>query len=141
MYVGGSETLTITGSVFTQNEVGTGELGNGAGGDVWACRNVELTVTDSTFSNSAAEYGGAAIVCCGAEIVKSVFSSTDVASTEVSPSVRLSSTHENTTTVRWRRMSVPLNWSNRAKAASFVGCSVLYKPGDRGDNLWYQLQQ
>ena len=84
VYAGGSETLTITASTFNQNEVGTGDLGTGAGGDVWTNRLVELTVVDSTFSGSTAEYGGAAIVCCGATITTSNFSSTDVASTDVS---------------------------------------------------------
>eukprot|EP00752_Nemacystus_decipiens_P011906 g10557.t1 len=81
MYVGGSETLTITGSTFSQNEVGTQELGTSSGGDLWTNRLVELTVEDSVFSGSAAEYGGAAIVCCGATIAGSNFSSTDVFST------------------------------------------------------------
>lgn len=87
MYVGGSETLTITSSVFSRNEVGTGQAGNGAGGDVWANRDVELIVTDSSFSGAAAEAGGASIVCCGANIVNSNFSSTDVFSLEVGLSV------------------------------------------------------
>eukprot|EP00752_Nemacystus_decipiens_P011910 g10561.t1 len=81
MYVGGSETLTITGSTFSQNEVGLVELGTSSGGDLWISRTVELTVEDSVFSGSAAEYGGAAIVCCGATIAGSNFSSTDVFST------------------------------------------------------------
>eukprot|EP00903_Cladosiphon_okamuranus_P014004 g13023.t1 len=82
IHASGSETLSITDSSFSNNEVGTGELGNGVGGDVWAGPNVELTVTGSVFSGSAAEYGGAAIKCCGAEILNSNFTSTDSASTE-----------------------------------------------------------
>lgn len=83
MYVGGSETLTISSSVFSRNEVGTGEAGTGAGGDVWAHRNVELVVSDSNFSGATAEAGGGSIVCCGADIVGTNFSSTDVFSLEV----------------------------------------------------------
>ena len=85
VYAGGSETLTITTSVFRRNEVVAKD--QSAGGDVWANRDVELKVVDSTFSGSAAGYGGAAIVCCGAEILNSNFSRTSAGRREVSLSV------------------------------------------------------
>ncbi|CBJ26272.1 polymorphic outer membrane protein [Ectocarpus siliculosus] len=80
VYAIGSETLTITDSLFTVNEVGTGVEEGGAGGDVYAGINVELTVTGTTFSTSAAEYGGAAIECCGAVISNCTFTGADAAS-------------------------------------------------------------
>ncbi|CAN0357500.1 unnamed protein product [Ectocarpus sp. 12 AP-2014] len=80
VYAVGSETLTITDSLFRGNEVGTGVDADGAGGDVYAGTNVELTVTGTTFSTSAAEYGGAAIECCGAVIIDTVFTGADTAS-------------------------------------------------------------
>ncbi|CAB1118473.1 unnamed protein product [Ectocarpus sp. CCAP 1310/34] len=84
VYAIGSETLTITDSLFRGNEVGTGVDADGAGGDVYAGTNVELTVTGTTFSTSAAEYGGAAIECCGAVISDTVFTGADTASDGVS---------------------------------------------------------
>ncbi|CAN0024992.1 unnamed protein product, partial [Ectocarpus fasciculatus] len=82
VYAIGSETLTITDSFFRTNEVGTGVDADGAGGDVYAGDNVELTVTGTTFSTSAAEYGGAAIECCGATISNCTFTGADTSSDE-----------------------------------------------------------
>ncbi|CAM9484228.1 unnamed protein product [Ectocarpus sp. 8 AP-2014] len=80
VYAIGSATLTIADSFFTVNEVGTGVEEDGAGGDVYAGTNVELTVTGTTFSTSVAEYGGAAIECCGAVISNCTFTGADAAS-------------------------------------------------------------
>ncbi|CAM9458338.1 unnamed protein product [Ectocarpus sp. 8 AP-2014] len=80
VYAIGSETLTITDSLFRGNEVGTGVDADGAGGDVYAATNVELTVTGTTFSTSTAEYGGAAIECCGAVISNCTFTGADTSS-------------------------------------------------------------
>ncbi|CAN0394289.1 unnamed protein product [Pylaiella littoralis] len=76
----GSETLTVTDCIFRNNEVGTGEAAEGAGGDIYADRNVALTVHGTLFSGSTAEFGGAAIECCGATITNSTFSGTDSSS-------------------------------------------------------------
>ncbi|CAM9713187.1 unnamed protein product, partial [Ectocarpus fasciculatus] len=80
VFATGSETLTITGSLFRGNEVGTGVAADGAGGDVYAGTNVALTVTGTTFSTSTAEYGGAAIECCGATISNCTFTGADTSS-------------------------------------------------------------
>lgn len=72
----GTEKLAITGSTFTDNEVGPGVGDDAAGGDVYAGTGVEITIVRSDFSGSEAEYGGAAIECCGATITTSTFSNT-----------------------------------------------------------------
>ncbi|CAN0394131.1 unnamed protein product [Pylaiella littoralis] len=76
----GNETLTVTDCIFRNNEVGTGEAAEGAGGDIYADRDVALTVDGTLFSGSTAEFGGAAIECCGATITNSTFSGTDSSS-------------------------------------------------------------
>eukprot|EP00752_Nemacystus_decipiens_P002934 g2729.t1 len=76
LYVIGSETLTIKGSTFTDNVAGPGVLSDAAGGDIYAGVDVEITISDTTFTGSQAEYGGASIECCGGSITTSSFSNT-----------------------------------------------------------------
>lgn len=81
----GSDILTISGCTFTGNEAGTGAEGEmGAGGDIYAISGVTLTVNSSNFTKSIADYGGAAIECCGATINSCQFTATESAMDTVS---------------------------------------------------------
>lgn len=51
-------------------------VGDAAGGDIYAGTDVEIYIADTTFTGSEAEYGGAAIECCGGSITNSTFSYT-----------------------------------------------------------------
>ena len=73
IYAMGTEELTIMDCEFNDNEAGTTDSGEGSGGDVYAADGVTLIVESSSFLNSAAEYGGAAIECCGGTITSSSF--------------------------------------------------------------------
>lgn len=84
VYAVGTEKLSITGSTFTDNKVGPGEEQDAAGGDIYAGTEVEVTIGSSTFTGSQAEYGGAAIECCGGTITTSTFSNTATDMTSVS---------------------------------------------------------
>lgn len=70
----GTETLTISGCEFKNNEAGLKSDDNGAGGDVYAIDGVTLTLTSTNFTESSAQYGGAAVECCGASITDCLFS-------------------------------------------------------------------
>lgn len=76
LFLVGRETLAITGSTFTDNKVGPGVQGDAAGGDIYAADDVSITIVGTTFTGSEAEYGGAAIECCGGSITTSIFSNT-----------------------------------------------------------------
>lgn len=76
LFLVGRETLAITGSTFTDNKVGPGVQGDAAGGDIYAADDVSITIVGTTFTGSEAEYGGAAIECCGGSITTSTFSNT-----------------------------------------------------------------
>lgn len=79
----GSETLKIVDSTFQNNEVGvSGETSSGA--DLWASRNVELTIEGSVFTGASAAGSGASIVFCGGSITTSNFTSADSSSDAVS---------------------------------------------------------
>lgn len=82
----GSETLTIANSTFQGNEVGLGlaEGQQSSGGDIWASRNVDLTIEGSVFSGASAVGSGASVVCCGAQISSSNFTNVDSSLTDVS---------------------------------------------------------
>lgn len=78
----GTDLLSVDGCAFESNEVISQTLDT-SGGDIFAISGVALVVADSTFAGSTAQYGGAAIECCGAVITNCNFDNTDAASEDV----------------------------------------------------------
>ncbi len=83
VFAGGSETLNIVGSTFQANEVGVSDEAS-SGGDLWASRNVAITISDSVFSGGSASGSGGSMVICGGSISNSNITSADSSSDAVS---------------------------------------------------------